>query len=146
MAKSYANLWPKTVSWKNLVAAYHDCRRRKRYKPEAVRFHFCWEANLLQTQRRLRDGSYSPGEYRHFFIFHPKRRKISAAPFQDRVVHHAVVRVLEPIYERRFIFDSYACRKGKGTHRAIKRAQQFLRRHRFYLKTDVVRFFPNVDH
>ena len=61
-------------------------------------------------------------------------------------MHHAVVGVLEPLYERRFLHDSYACRKGKGTHRALDRAQLYLRRHRFFLQTDIVRFFPNVDH
>jgi RNA-directed DNA polymerase len=146
MAKSYRNLWPAIVSWPNLVGSYQKCRRRKRYKPEAAEFDYAWETNLLLLKQDLEDGSYRPGRYRHFFIFEPKRRKISAAPFRDRVVHHAVVRVLEPIFERRFIFDSYACRRGKGTHRALDRAQGYLRRYPYYLKTDIVRFFPNVDH
>lgn len=146
MAHTYNNLWPDLVSWGNLLAAYHACRRRKRYKPAAAAFDFAWEENLLELQRELTSGEYAPGAYRNFFITDPKRRKISAAPFRDRVVHHAVVRVLEPIFERRFIFDSYACRRGKGTHRAINRAQMYLRRYCYYLKTDVVRFFPNVDH
>lgn len=146
MAKSYGNLWPRLVSWQNLVTAYQRCRRRKRYKPEAVRFDYDWEGNLLRLQRELNEGIYHPGDYRHFFIREPKTRKISAAPFRDRVVHHAIVQLLEPIYERRFIFDSYACRRGKGTHRALDRAQHYLRRHRLFLKTDIVRFFPNVDH
>jgi retron-type reverse transcriptase len=97
-------------------------------------------------QRELRSGTYTLGSYRHFHIQDPKPRKISAAPFRDRVVHHAVVNVLEPIYERRFIYDSYACRKGKGTHRALDRAQLFVRSFRYCLKTDIVRFFPNIDH
>jgi retron-type reverse transcriptase len=146
MAHSYGNLWREVVSWENLVTAYHKCRRRKRYKREAVRFHFTWESNLLHLQRLLVNGSYCPGEYHHYYIYDPKKRKISAAPFLDRVVHHAVVNVLEPIFERRFIFDSYACRRGKGTHRALDRAQVYLRRHRFVLKSDIVKFFPNVDH
>ena len=90
-------------------------------------------------------GRYLPGTYRHFHITEPKPRKISAAPFRDRVVHYALVNVLEPIYDRRFIFDSYACRRGKGTHRALSRAQMYLRWHQYYLKTDIVRLFPNVD-
>jgi RNA-directed DNA polymerase len=94
----------------------------------------------------LTDGTYCPGPYHNFFINEPKRRKISAAPFRDRIVHHAVVRVLEPVFEPRFIFDSYVRRRGKGTHAALERAQHFLRRHRYYLKTDIVRFYPNVDH
>jgi RNA-directed DNA polymerase len=146
MVKTHNHLWPKVVSWRNLCAAYDRCRRRKRGKPEAAEFDFAWESELLRLQRELCDGSYLPGPYRNFYIYEPKRRRISAAPFRDRVVHHALVRVLEPIYERRFIHDSYACRRRKGTHRAILRAQHYLRQHAFYLKTDIVRFFPNVDH
>jgi hypothetical protein len=146
MAHTERNLWPQLVSWDNLVLAYRRCRRRKSCKPEAVRFDFAWEANLLQLQGELIDGCYQPGPYRHFYIHDPKKRKISAAPFRDRVVHHAVVNVLEPLYEKRFIHDSYACRRNKGTHRALDRAQHFLRRYPFYLKTDIIKFFPNVDH
>jgi len=144
--KTYGNLWSQVVSWENLFAAYQKCRRRKRSKPAAAAFDFQWESNLLDLQRELMAGTYAPGRYRHFWVREPKLRKISAAPFRDRVVHHAVVRVLEPIFERRFIHDSYACRVGKGTHRALHRAQRFLRRYAYYLKTDIVRFYPSVDH
>ncbi len=146
MARSYRNLWPQVVSWENLLAAYRECRRRKRYKRAAVVFDFAWETHLLNLNRALTDGSYEPGTYTNFYVHEPKKRKISAAPFRDRVVHHAVVRVIQPIYERRFVYDSYACRKGKGTHRAVARAHHYLRRYKYYLKTDIVRFFPNVDH
>ncbi len=146
MARTYSNLWPQVVRWENLLLAYRKCRRRKRYKSVATRFDFAWEEELVRLQRELVAGTYTPGDYHHFVITDPKRRKISAAPFRDRVVHHALVNVLEPIFERRFIYDSYECRRGKGTHRAIVRAQRFLRRYDWYLKTDIVRFFPNVDH
>lgn len=144
--RSFNHLWEQVVSWDNLMLAWHRCRRHKRFKPEAARFAFEWESNLLTLQQELCAGVYQPGAYRHFRIQEPKPRLISAAPFRDRVVHHAVVGVLEPIFERRFIHDSYACRKGKGTHLALDRAQQFLRRHPFVLKTDIVKFFPCVDH
>lgn len=146
MSRTHRNLWPQLVSWDNLLTAYRKCRRRKRYRQAATQFDFCWEQNLLQLQRELLDGSWQHGEYYHFHITDPKPRKISAAPFRDRIVHHAVVAVLEPIFERSFIFDSYACRRGKGTHRAIRRAQHFQRCFPWCLKTDVVRFFPNIDH
>jgi RNA-directed DNA polymerase len=146
MDVTYRNLWPAVVSWENLVAAYGKCRRRKCYCPGAADFDYRWEAGLRELQRELVASCYRPGGYRNFYIFEPKRRRISAAPFRDRVVHHAVVRVLEPIFERRFIFDSYAYHRGKGTHAALDRTQTFPRRHSYYLKTDVVRFFPNVDH
>lgn len=146
MPRSHRDLWPRLVSWDNLLRAYHRCRRRKRHRRLAVAFDFDWEAQLLAIQRDLRDGTYRPGPYRHFRITDPKPRRISAAPFRDRVVHHALVQVLEPIFERSFIHDSYACRVGKGTHRAIARARGYLGRHSHLLKTDIVRFFPNVDH
>ena len=139
MARTYRNLWPQVVSWNNLVVAYQKCRRRKRYRRQATEFDFAWEANLLRLQHDLASGEYEPGGYRHFYVHEPKRRKISAAPFRDRVVHHAVVNVLEPLYERRFLYDSYACRKGKGTHRAIQRAVYYLRRSTYFLKTDIIR-------
>ncbi len=113
MAKTYRHLWPQVVAWENLCLAYRKCRRRKRSKPDAVRFDFAWESELLRLQRELVTGSYAPGPYHHFLIHDPKQRLISAAPFRDRVVHHAVVNVLEPLFERRFIHDSYACRRGK---------------------------------
>tara|TARA_R110002096_G_C14552327_1_gene719300 strand:+ start:366 stop:1424 length:1059 start_codon:yes stop_codon:yes gene_type:complete len=146
MAKTFKHLWEQIIDWDNLLLAYQKCRRRKRFKSPATVFDYCWENHLTELQRELSSGHYAPGEYRHFFISDPKPRKISAAPFRDRVVHHALVNILEPIYERRFIFDSFACRTGKGTHRAIDRAQYFLRRYDWCLKTDIVRFFPNIDH
>lgn len=146
MARSWTGLYPEVCSWQNLLLAYRRCRRRKRYAPDAAEFDYDWESRLLQLQSDLASESWFPGPYRHFHISDPKPRMISAASFSDRVVHHAVVNVLEPIFEPRFVLDSYACRRGKGTHRAIDRAQYYLRRHSWTLKTDIVKFFPNVDH
>jgi len=97
-------------------------------------------------QEELAQQTYRPGPYRSFYIHEPKRRLISAAPFRDRVVHHALCNIIEPLFERRFIHDSYANRVGKGTHRALDRCQQFARRYRYALQMDVVQFFPSVDH
>jgi len=90
-------------------------------------------------------GTYRPGNFFTFEVRDPKRRAICAAPYRDRVVHHAIRDPLEPVFERRSIFDSYACRRGKGTHAAIARAQQFAKRWPFFLKCDVHRFFASVD-
>jgi len=146
MARTHRHLWPQIVGWENLLASYFRCRRRKRFKRGAVEFDFRAMDNLLESQRLLRSARWQPGAYRQFQITDPKPRTISAAPFADRVVHHAIVRVLEPLFDKRFIDDSYACRRGKGTHRAIRRAQYFLRRFPWYLKTDIVKFFPSIDH
>ncbi len=134
------------IAWDNLVLAYRRCRRRKRYRRGGAAFDFAWESHLLELQAELQAETYTPGPYHHFEIHEPKRRKISAAPFRDRVVHHAIVNILEPLWERRFIHDSYACRRGKGTHRAVDRVQGYLRKYPHCLKTDIVRFFPNIDH
>ncbi|MFO1434095.1 MAG: RNA-directed DNA polymerase [Candidatus Competibacteraceae bacterium] len=101
---------------------------------------------LLDLQEDLRTQRYRPGDYVHFHIHEPKLRKISAAPFRDRVVHHALCNVIEPWFERRFITDSYANRIGKGTHRVIDRLQQFSRQYRYVLRLDIVKHFPSVDH
>ncbi len=104
------------------------------------------ENNLLQLERELHAETYRPGGYTSFYITDPKRRKISAAPFRDRVVHHALMNVIGDIYERQFIHDSYANQIGKGTHRALDRCTHFLRRYEYVLKADVAQFFPSVDH
>jgi len=109
-------------------------------------FDFNAESELLRLQEELLTQTYRPGPYRHFYIHEYKRRKISAAPFRDRVVHHALVNIIEPIFERRFIHDSYACRRGKGTHRAMARAEEFVKRYGYVLKMDIRKFFPSIDH
>ncbi len=109
-------------------------------------FEYHLERNLFDLQRELFYGLYRPGPYRNFTIYEPKRRLVSAAPFRDRVVHHALCRVIEPIWERRFIHDSYACRVGKGTHRALARCQQFVRQYPYVLQCDIRKYFPCVDH
>ena len=144
--KSFRNLWPELISWPNMLLAMQRCRRRKRYSVAAAEFDYDAMNNLLHLQRELTASCWLPGPYTHFRITDPKPRKISAAPFRDRIVHHAIVNVLEPVFERRFIYDSYACRRGKGTHRAVLRAQQFQRQNSWSLKTDIVKFFPSIDH
>lgn len=146
MPKSLKDVWSTFCSWDNWLIAYHKCRRRKRYKPYACEFAFNWEVLLAQLRKEVISLHWQPGGYYQFSIVDPKPRTISAAPFRDGIVHHALVNVLEPYFDRRFIFDSYACRKGKGTHLAIKRAQYYERRHKYFLKTDIIKFFPNIDH
>lgn len=101
---------------------------------------------MVALHRELQDGSYRHGPYRYFEVHDPKTRTVAAAAFRDRVVHHAIVRVLEPIFERRLIEDTYACRTDKGTDAALRRAAAFTRRHAYALECDVSRFFPSIDH
>ena len=104
------------------------------------------EHELLRLERELLDGSYRPGGYSTFEVREPKRRFISAAPFRDRVVHHALCAVVAPIFECGFIDDSYANRTGKGTHRAIARYERFRDRTQWVLRCDIQRYFPAIDH
>ncbi len=134
------------TSWENLWLAYHKAARGKRGKTAAAAFEYQIADQLLALQTELTTGTYQPGAYRHFTIHEPKRRKISAAPFRDRVVHHALCNIIEPIFESRFHPHSYANRAGKGTHRAIDQLQTYARRYRYALRLDIVRHFPSIDH
>ena len=142
LAKVYAQI----CSWENLLLAYQRASKGKRGQAPAATFEYHLEDNLVALQAALREKTYQPGPYQSFYIHEPKRRLISAAPFRDRVVHHALCNVIEPIFELSFISDSYANRVGKGTHRALDRCQEFARRYRYVLPCDVRQFFPAIDH
>ena len=144
--KTWKHLYRAVCEWDNLDLAYGKARLGKRSRPPAAAFEYALESNLVELRRELLDKTYRPGRYHSFYIHEPKRRLISAAPFRDRVVHHALCKVIEPIFERGFIFDSYANRIGKGTHRALDRAQQYARRYPYVLQCDVRQFFPSIDH
>ena len=144
--KTYKNLYSQVWAWDNLYCAYRKARKGKRARASVAAFEWDLEGNLVRLQDELAAQTYRPGSYDSFYIHEPKRRLISAAPFRDRVAHHALCNVIEPVFERRFIYDSYANRKGKGTHRALDRCQAFARRYRYVLPCDVRQFFPSVDH
>lgn len=143
--KRFGNLFEPVTGYGNLTKAFRLALKGCGPTSAACRFFFHLEPELLRLQKELRTGAYRPGPYRTFKIRDPKARVISVAPFRERVVHHAVVGVLTPIYERTFIHDSYATRKGKGTHKAVLRAQKFLRRKQWYLKLDVDQYFASID-
>lgn len=144
--KTYRHLYPQITEFANLYTAFCKARKGKRKRPEVAAFEDDLATNLLHLQDELRSRTYQPGAYRNFYIRERKLRLISAAPFRDRVVHHALCAVLNPIWERRFIHDTYACRPGKGTHRALDRCQHFARHHTYVLQGDVHQFFPAIDH
>ncbi len=152
MAKTYNNLFAQVYDFEALYRAYLRARRGKRHLPEVQQFEQHLEGNLIQLQNELIWNTYHVGRYRFFSVYEPKEREIAALPFRDRIVQHALVAVIEPVWERRFIHDSYACRVGKGTHKGADRAQQYLRevkrRHgRVYvLKADIAKYFHSIDH
>lgn len=126
--------------------AYRKAARGKRGKSAAATFEFGLADRLLELRQELTSGTYRPGPYQHFTIHEPKRRLISASPFRDRVVHHALCNIIEPLFEARFYPHSYANRVGKGTHRAIDQLQTFARHYRYALRLDIVQHFPSLDH
>lgn len=137
--KRVKNLFSEISSVKNLMEAAHKARRGKRYKEGPRRFFMNFEEMIMTLHFDIASATYQPGPYRTFTIYDTKPRLISAAPFRDRVVHHALCNVIEPLYERRFIYDSYASRKGKGSHAAIRRFQQFQQGADYVLKCDIRR-------
>ena len=145
MVKRYTELYPQLVTFENLYTAYRKAAQGKRGQPNVAAFEFDLEHNLFALQAELLAHTYRPGAYRSFKIHDPKERVISAAPFKDRVVHHALCNVIEPLFERTFIGDSYANRVGKGTHAALDRAQHFARRYPYVLQCDIRQFFPSID-
>jgi retron-type reverse transcriptase len=144
--KRARNLWSCVTSYENLLAAAEAAARGKRFRPDVAAFDARREEEVARLRAELLGGSYRPGPYRDWLLREGKPRVISAAPFRDRVVHHALCRVLEPLWERRFIPDSYACRPGKGTHAAADRYQVFSRRAPYVLQCDIRKYFPSIDH
>jgi RNA-directed DNA polymerase len=144
--KRLSGVWPKLVSFENLLRAYRKARRGKRDRPGVAEFGLDLERELIALQRELDRGEYKPGAYRLFTIYDRKPRVIAAAPFRDRVVHHAVMNLIEPPLDRTFISDSYACRRAKGVHAAVDRYQAWAQTYRYVLKMDVRQYFPSIDH
>ena len=140
------NLFEQVCSMRNLRLAAKEALRGKRTRLPGARFFMELEKELPALHAELSSGSYRHGDYHYFWIHDPKVRLVAAAPFRDRVVHHAIIRVIEPVFENRFIEESYACRMGKGTHAAMRRALHFSRGHRYALKCDVSKYFPSINH
>ena len=134
------------TDWDNLCLAYRLAARGKRRTVSAAAFEHQVADRLIELRSELRLQTYRPGAYCHFYIHEPKQRKISAAPFRDRVVHHALCHVIEPLFDARFIAHSYANRKGKGSHRAVDQVQRWARQYRYVLRADVVQHFASLDH
>ena len=116
MPRKYDHLFDAIANFPALIAAARRAVKGKRGKPGAASFLANLETEILRLERELKNGTYRPGRYTVIHVRHPRPRMVSAAPFRDRVLHHALCAVVEPIFERGFIHDSYANRKGKGTH------------------------------
>ena len=146
MPTKHHDLFDAIASFSALRSAALRAARGKRGKPGAAAFLANLETEVLFLERELRSGRYRPGRYKTIEIRDPKHRVVSAAPFRDRVVHHAFCAVCDPLFDRGFIHDSYANRVGKGTHRAVARYEAFRDRFAAVLRCDIYRYFPAIDH
>lgn len=144
--KSVGSLFGQIVAPENLEAAMHRATRGKAGGGPVVRFLADAKAEIERLRWELVIGTYEPGPVAQFSILDPKPRLISCAEFRDRVVHHALCEHVAPVIERRLLDENYACRVGKGSHRAVLRAQEFARRHRFWLRTDIRHYYETIDH
>lgn len=149
----YNNIYHKIYSLDNLILAWRKARKGKTKKNYVIGFERDTIKNLLELQRQLKSQSYRPRPLKTFILFDPKTRKINKSEFIDRIVHHAIVRVLEPIFDKSFIYDSCANRIGKGNLFALKRFDKFKRRvtnnlnsEAFCLKADIKHYFQEVNH
>ncbi len=149
MAKSpppLRHLYHRITSFPTLLAAFRKASKGKRYRPDVLAFAANLEAELFQLQQELKSFTYAPGPYRQFLVREPKPRLVSAAPFRDRIVHHALIAVIAPPLERHFLPTSYANRRGYGSHRALRRFARACCEHRWILQADIRLYFPSIDH
>lgn len=150
--KTIKNLYGEIYDFENLYIAWELARKGKRYRDEVLTFTSNLEENLINIQNHLIYETYEVGRYKPFYVYEPKKRLIMSLPFKDRIVQWAIYRKLYPIFDKQMIFDSYACRKGKGTHAAANRLQYWLRQtdrreeRYYYLKLDISKYFYRIDH
>ena len=151
--KTAKNILNAICTEKNAVKAYRKARKCKRYRPEVLKFEQNREINLLKAISDIRNQTYHAGRYYCFKVYEPKERLIMALPFYDRVIQHMIVNIIEPLFEKRFIFHSYACRKEKGVHEASETlstwlyALQIKQGKKIYaIKADIHHYFQSIDH
>ena len=144
--KRVGDLYGAIAEPENLRLAFWKAQRGKAGKRDVLAFRQDLDARLGELRRDLLSGDVRVGEYKFFIVHDPKERLICAASFRERVLHHALMNVCGPVFERFQIHDSYASRTGKGTYAALARARCFTRRHGWYLKLDVRKYFDTVSH
>ena len=142
--KRVGNLWPAVIERGNLVRAFHQAARGKRRKIEVLRFADDLDGNLDRLRRELESRTFETGKFHVFQVYDPKERTIHAARFPERVFHHALMNLCEPVLERQAVFHSYACRKGKGRLAAIHAAEKAARGGAWHLKLDIRKYFESV--
>jgi retron-type reverse transcriptase len=140
------SLFASIYDYNNLLLAWRKTQRLRKYNPDIMLFRKNLDENLIIIQNELIWKSYKVSEYQNFVIYEPKKRIISALPVRDRVVQHALVNIIEPIIDKKFIFDSHACRKGHGLKLAVDRFIKFAKKNKYCLKCDISSYFPSINH
>lgn len=143
------NVFAEIISYDNLYLAYKEASIGKRYRNNVAIFYNHLEENLIELQNELIWQTYRPKKPKQFYIYEPKQRLISAPDFCDRVAQHALVRVIEPFIDSRFINQSYACRKGKGLFDCLRQVQSYTRKIKgdvYFYNGDIHHYFPSVNH
>lgn len=144
--KRAGKLYNSIISPDNLRLAFVKAARGKQGRAEVGHFRTNFEQNIQKLHEQLKQNEPDIGNYHFFQVHDPKKRLICAASFPERVLHHAIITICEPVLERYAIYDSYACRTGKGLRRAVRRSQYFCRRNSWYLKLDIHKYFDSIDH
>ena len=142
--KRHGQLMAQIADAENLRLAFWKASKGKRGKADCRAFQAQWEEHLAALRAELLAGEVAVGDYHYFTVQDPKKRLICAAAFRERVLHHALMNVCEPVLERAAVRDSYACRKGKGRLLAVERAQSYTRTHCWFLKLDIRKYFDSI--
>lgn len=144
--KRQGNLMSEITEVDNLMLAFCKARRGKLHKPEVIEYSLNVVENLLNLREKLINETLKVGNYHYFEIYDPKKRKICAASFEERVVHNAIINVCKDRFERNLIFDTYATREGKGVYAAINRARVAVHKYPYVAKLDVRKYFDSINH
>jgi retron-type reverse transcriptase len=146
IVRRHGNLWPEITSKENLEIAYHKATLGKRTMANVVKFSLDVEGNLSTIQKLLVSKEFRTSSYHEKIVYEPKQRTIYVLPFNpDRIVQHALMNVIAPIWEKLFIHDSYACIPGRGIHLGSRRTMEFVRRNKYVLKCDISKFYPSIE-
>lgn len=137
---------PQVADMDNLRLAFCKAGKGKRYAQSVLAYQDKLEENLWILRKQIQQARVEVGDYRYFFVYEPKKREICASAFREQVLHHALMNVCHPHFERAQVCDSYASRKGKGTYAALDRAGQYTRRYDWFLKLDIRKFFASIQH
>ena len=150
MPKTYNNLWNKFISFDNLFEAFQKVKKGKSKHPLTLKYEWNLFSNLYNLQKCLDGNAWIPRKMHKFYVYDPKKRLISAPYYEDRIVHHSLNNIIEPLFERKFIFNSYACRIGKGTTNCSYRLRHYINEYNtdelYFLKADIHHYFESINH